>query len=247
MTVDLDHRMNNGLQFRANYTWSKNLDLGSGVGGSQTLNSAMTIMNPYDLRRDWGLSPLDLRHQAGGYLNYDLPFGNGKALLGGATGALNKVVGGWRMGTIVSFRSGFEFSPLVGSNRSGNGDTSVQPDRPNINPAFTGNLIVGTQKKWFDPNAFSLPTAGTFGNVPRGYISGPGLEAVDFSLFKTTNISERFNLEFRGECFNVLNHTNLGNPSLGIFSGTSVNPSAGLITTTSTASRQIQFGLKLLF
>jgi len=207
----------------------------------------MTIVNPYDLRRDWGPSPLHIPHQAGGFLNYDLPFGAGKTLLKGVTGPVDKLVSGWRVGGIINVRSGFSFSPLVGSNRSGNGDTSVNPDRPSLNPASTGPIIIGTQRQWFNPNAFSLPTAGTFGNVGRGTIRGPALQTVDFSLFKRTNISEQVRLEFRSEFFNVLNHTNFGNPSLGVFSGPSINPTAGLITTTATTSRQIQFGLKVLF
>jgi len=67
------------------------------------------------------------------------------------------------------------------------------------------------------------------------------------SLFKTTKLTERTNLQFRAEFFNALNHPNFGTPNATVFAGTAFNPSAGLITTTATTSRQIQFGLKLVF
>ena len=75
---------------------------------------------------------------------------------------------------------------------------------------------------------------------------------VDASLFKNTNITEKIPLQFRAECFNVLNHTNFATPNLTVFSKNSggqfiISPSAGLITATATPSRQIQFGLKLIY
>jgi hypothetical protein len=70
---------------------------------------------------------------------------------------------------------------------------------------------------------------------------------VDFSVFKNTSITERLRLQFRAEFFNLLNRANLGTPNATVFSGTSINPSAGLITTLATTPRQLQFGLKLMF
>jgi hypothetical protein len=73
------------------------------------------------------------------------------------------------------------------------------------------------------------------------------LTDVDASLFKTTSITERANLQFRAEVFNVMNHPNFGTPNATVFSSGAISPSAGLITSTATTSRQIQFGLKLIF
>ncbi len=92
-----------------------------------------------------------------------------------------------------------------------------------------------------------LPTPGTYGNIGRGTLTGPGLADVDFSLFKDTAISEKATVQFRAEFFNLLNHSNFGPPNATVFSGTSISPSAGLITTTATFPRQIQLGLKLIF
>src|ERR1019366_916569 len=108
-----------------------------------------------------------------------------------------------------------------------------------------GPVIVGSVKGWYNPNAFLLPTAGTFGNVSRGSFVAPGLTTFDTSLFKKISINERWNLQLRVEAFNILNHANFGTPNPVVFSGTSISPSAGIITTTATTSRQIQFALKL--
>jgi hypothetical protein len=77
--------------------------------------------------------------------------------------------------------------------------------------------------------------------------AGPGLTNVDASLFKDTAISERARLQFRAEVFNLLNTANFGTPNATVFSNGAISPSAGLITATATTSRQIQFGLKLIF
>ena len=116
-----------------------------------------------------------------------------------------------------------------------------------MNPSFTGPVVLGTPTRWFDPNAFALPLAGTYGNLSRGVFRGPGLSALDVSAFKNTAMSERASLQFRAEIFNVLNRANFGTPNAVAFSGAAFSASAGLITVTTTASRQIQFGLKLIF
>jgi hypothetical protein len=246
LQVDVTRRMTRSLQFRANYTWSKNLDMNSGLTGAQATNQAQMILDRNDLRTDWGPSALNVAHQAHISGTFELPFGHGQPWLAGTTGVAGKLVGGWQLNGIATFMSGFPFTPQVGSNRSGDGDTR-NPDRPSLNPSFAGSILPQTPGQWFNPNAFMLPTPGTYGNLGRGTLTGPGMTEVDLSLFKNTSVSERINLQFRAEIFNVLNHTNLGTPNPIVFSGGATSPSAGLITATATASRQIQFGLKLMF
>lgn len=246
LQMEITRRMGHGLQFRANYTYSRNLDFGSGLGSSQDNNSAQTLLNPYQPTVDWGPSPLDITHQVSGNVSYELPFGRGKRWLGGVSGLTDKLISGWQVNSVMTVLSGFSFSPVVGSNRSGNGDT-IAPDRPSLNPAFTGPQVVGSVTEWFNPNAYLLPTPGTFGDLRRGTLRGPGLAEVDSSLFKTTRISERLTLQFRAEFFNIANHANFRIPNTVVFSGTSISPSAGIISATATTSRQIQFGTKLIF
>ena len=150
------------------------------------------------------------------------------------------------MNGIVALLSGFPFTPQIGANRSGDGNLR-NPDRPSLNPSFSGPAILGKQTQWFDPNAFVMPAIGTFGNLGRGVFHGPGLSNVDLSLLKNISVSEKATVQFRTEFFNALNHTNLGTPNPIVFAGAAINPSAGLITTTATTARQIQFALKVIF
>jgi len=239
LQVDVSRRVSRRLEFRANYTWSKNLDMNSGLTGAQAQNQAQMIMNRYDLRRDWGLSALNIAGQASFSGSYELPFGTG------STGLRRKLLTGWQVNSITTLLTGFPFTPQAGSNRSGDGNTR-NPDRPSLNPSFSGPIVLGIQAQWFNPNAFTLPSPGTFGSLGRGVYVGPGLADVDLSLFKNTALSERVNLQFRSEFFNLLNRTNWGTPNATVFSGTSISPSAGLITTLATTPRQIQFGMKLI-
>jgi hypothetical protein len=246
LQTDFTQRIMHGLQFRANYTFSKNLDMNSGLTGAQSANQAQMIMDRNDLSRDWGPSALNPANQASISGHYELPFGKGQRFLANAGAAANRAVGGWQINLNTTLLSGFPLTPLAGSNRSGDGDTR-NPDRPSLNAAFTGPVITGNPNRWFNPAAFVLPAQGTWGNLGRGVYNGPGLATVDFSLFKDTALSERVGLQFRAEAFNLLNHTNYGTPNATVFTGTAVNSSAGLITSTATFSRQIQLGLKLTF
>jgi hypothetical protein len=243
---DVIRRYSHGFQMRGNYTWSKSLDMNSALTGAQANNQAQMVLNRNNLRMDWGPSALNVKYQASISGTYELPFGRGKQWLRDGNGVAGKVVGGWQLNAIATLLSGFPFTPQIGSNRSGDGDTR-NPDRPSLNSSFTGPIILGNPNEWFNPNAFVLPTAGTYGNLGRGTFTGPGLADLDVSLFKNTGLSERTNLQFRAEFFNVLNRANFGTPNAIVFSGTNTSSSAGLITTTATTSRQIQFGLKLIF
>ena len=238
--ADLTRRLSRGLQFRAAYTWSKNLDMNSGLTGAQSQNQAQMVMDRNGLRRDWGPSALNAASQLSMSTTYELPFGRS------AHGMRGKVLGGWQLNGIVTLLTGFPFTPQLGANLSGDGDTR-NPDRPSLNPAFSGPVILGQQAQWFDPHAFATPAAGTWGNLGRGVYTGPGLADVDFSLFKNAAVSERARLQLRAEFFNLLNRANLGTPSATVFSGASISPTAGLITSLAATPRQIQMGLKLIF
>ena len=117
-----------------------------------------------------------------------------------------------------------------------------------VRPDLVGPIrIIGSVDQWFDPHAFSMPLSGTFGNVGRGQLTGPGLTNFDMSLFKKFVVDEKRTVQFRAEAFNVFNHPNFASPNPVTFSGNNYSSSAGVITATSTTSRQIQFALKLLF
>jgi len=250
-TVSLTKRARSGLTFRTSYTFSKVLDINSGLLSGQHQNEAGTVLNRFNMRMNKGIASYSNAHQFSTNFLYQLPFGNGRAFGSGATGLVEKLIGNWQWNGIVSAQSGFPIMPLVGSNRSGNGDAR-NPDVPNWNPNFKGNAVlgVGEFKKtghYFDPNAFVLPLAGTFGNVARGALMGPGYFNVNTSFFKRIPLKESLNLQFRAEAFNVLNHATFRFPELIVFSGTDIAGSAGVIRETANRERQIQFALRLEF
>jgi hypothetical protein len=246
LQLDVNRRLTAGLQVRANYTWAKSLDMNSAPTIAQANNQPQLALDRNNLRRDWGPSALNVAHQATISGLLELPFGRGKKWAGGAGPLAQALAGGWQLNGIATLLSGFPLTPTVGANRSGDGNTR-NPDRPNLNPSFTGPLILGQPNRWFDPSAFALPTVGTYGNLGRGVLRGPGLSSVDVSAFKNFALTERTSLQFRAEFFNALNRSNFGNVNPVVFAGAAVSGSAGLITTTTTTSRQIQFGLKLIF
>ena len=250
-SVSLTKRSARGLTFRTNYTFTKVIDLDSGILSTSAQNDPATILNPYNRKLNRGLASYNPLHQFSSSFSYALPFGSGKALGRGASGWVEKLIGDWQWNGIFSARSGFPVTPWLGLNQSGNGDTRI-PDLPNWNPNFKGKVTLGADGfrktgRYFDPNAFLLPPTGTFGNVSRGALRGPSAYNVDTSLFKRVAVREGLSLQFRAEFFNILNHANFDTPNPILFSGTGTNASAGVITETANRERQIQFALKLLF
>ncbi|MDE3179803.1 MAG: carboxypeptidase regulatory-like domain-containing protein [Acidobacteriota bacterium] len=248
LQVDVNHHFDHGLQLRGVYTYSKSLDDGAAWSSSVAANTPAYVMYPGDPMLDWGLSPFDVRQQAAIDGAYDLPVGRRKLFLSQYHGWREKLVSGWTLTGITTLQSGFPFSPQLGFNPTNNGDTR-NPIRPSYNPAFTGNNILGNPNQYFNPNAFMVPVSGTYGNVGRDPLIGPGIAALDLGLTKNTSISERVHLQFRAEFFNIFNHTNFNTPNTVVFTSNSTTPSptAGVVNSTSTTSRQIQFGLKLIW
>jgi hypothetical protein len=241
LQIDVNRRFQHGLQFRGVYTYSKSLDDGTALNSSVGSNAPGFVMFPLYPKLDWGPSTSDVRNLAVINASYALPF---KARGAGA----KKLAEGWSVSAIETAQSGFPFTPSLGYNPTNNGD-SRNPIRPSVNPAFSGPVILGTPNQWFNPAAFVNPAAGTYGNLGRDTLTGPGLTELDFSLLKTTPITERAKLQFRAEFFNILNHANFGIPNTVVYTaaGTTPSPTAGVITNTATTSRQIQFGLKVLW
>jgi hypothetical protein len=211
-------------------------------------NAPGFVMFPSKLKLDWGPSTSDARHIAVINSSYELPFGSSKKFLASQHGLSQKLISGWTLSGVETIQSGLPFTPQLGFNPTNNRD-SRNPIRPSWNPAFSGPTILGGPNQYFNPNAFILQPAGTYGNVGRDVLYGPGLATTDLSLAKNTSISEKLRLQFRAEFFNIFNRANFGSPNAVVFASASATPSptAGVITSTSTTSRQIQFGLKLLW
>jgi hypothetical protein len=231
--VTLNKHFSHGLQFLSSYTFSKSLDYNSLSTGESYI-----LQNAYNPRGDYGPSEFDVRHRfvLSGF--YQLPF---KA---------NRLVNGWEIGTVVQAQTGNPLNPTLAINPGVS--LTVRPD-------VTGPIrVTGDPAGWFGTSAvfateFASPCVGTIchpGNLSRNAITGPKFVNTDFSVIKNTKLTERFNLQFRGEMFDIFNHPNFGNPGL-VFTPTS--KTFGAITSTRFptgdfgSARQIQFSLKLKF
>lgn len=244
LEVDVNYRSSHGLQLRAAYTYSKALDDGDSLNTSVATNSPAFVANPLRPDLDYGRGSFDIRHAAVINATYDLPLRHGKSAQDNPW--LKWLIGNWQLSGIETIQTGLPFTPQLSYNPSNDGD-GRNPVRPSVNPSFAGPLILGDSNRYFNTRAFIPPLAGTYGNAPRNFLQGPGLAETDFSLAKKVSLSDRVNLQFRAEFFNLFNHTNLNTPNPVVFTSATSGPSptAGVITSTSTSSRQIQLGLKL--
>lgn len=247
----LERRYSNGLAFHVNYTWSHSLDIASNANlGAQNGGDFRDARYP---NAEYGNSDFDIRHHAVVTVLYDLPFGRGKRFASGIGTPLNQVIGGWQISTIGSFASGnwYTVTSNAGvSNADGGGNVgnSDRPDligNPNAKPCVPGT--------WFNTCAFTVATLGTFGDVGRNTIQGPGFEIIDFSLQKEFRVNERSHFEFRAEMFNVLNHYNPLFARSGPQNANNAtvydpsNPGLFGVITAARPPRQIQLALKFLF
>ena len=248
LQVELNHRFSGGLALRGSYTFSKAIDDGDSLNATTSGGEPALASNPFDLPADRGLANFDVRNVGVISALYALPVGHGAHFAGNVTGFGKFLISGWNIGSIVTLQGGFPFTPQLSYNPSNNGD-SRNPVRPYVNPDFTGPVILGSPSEWFNPAAFLAPPNGSgfYGNLGRDTLIGPGLAAWDLSFLKNTRLTERTDLQFRAELFNVLNRANFNTPNAVVFTPAGVSPTAGIITSTSTTSRQIQFGLKLLW
>jgi len=236
--VRADKRFSHGLSFGANYTWSKYLGnitepgtaLGNGVGNLIYQDAYST-----DRHANYGPTADDVKHRVNFHWIYELPFGKGRLWL--ANNPLRYVLGGWTLGNISTFQTGAALSITTQTNNCN--CFSAGPQRPNV----TGdpNTSSHTVAAWFNTSAFSQPAAYTFGNAGVGIIRGPGVIQIDMSLIRNFKITERVRTEFRTEVFNIINHTNLGNP------GTTFGSATFGVISSAAPARQIQLGVRITF
>ena len=234
-------RLSRGFTALASYTWSKSLDDASNFFSSA--GDPNFPQNSFDAAAERGRSNFDVRHRLSLSYSYALPFGKGRQFLTD-DGWVSTLLSGWETYGIVTLQSGRPFTVALLSeiDNSGTGRSILgfgANDRPNLvgNPELSNQ----TTLQWFNTAAFGFPAPGTFGNAGRNILDGPGFQNVNASLVKNTALSERVNLQFRAEVFNLFNHPNFNLPDNFLGS-----PTFGRITS-ARDPRHIQFGLKLLF
>lgn len=221
MQVNLKRNLSRGLRFNANYTWSHTID--------DAIGFFKDYQNPNDFRAERASSDQDVRHNFAFDAGYDIPFRswfeNGPRWL----------VDGWQLNTIIQARSGLP----VNVTRTGGifGGFSFRPDVvPGVDPYCANYRVPDCQ---FNPDAFSDPGPGVFGNAGRNLLRGPRFTQVDASLFKNTKLSETTSLQLRLEVFNLFNFANYADPSGGLSCGGAVGACATFGTSTSTVGNQL--------
>lgn len=246
LQLGLVRRFDEGLRFQISYTWSKCLDDSSVLLRNDADNSGQLALDKDRRTLDRGLCSFDLRHNFTSNFSYELPFGRE------LTGLAAHIAKGWQLSGIVTLNSGNPFTVINGFDQSRSKPGEVATDRPNLRAGATNNPVLGDPAQYFDPRAFELQAPGFYGNLGRNTLIGPGLATVDALLVKTFDVAPGKVVQFRAEMFNLFNRPNFEAPNqrartVFVDGQGRVNGSAGRLTRTVTTSRQIQFGLKVLF
>jgi hypothetical protein len=240
LLVSIQHRFNRGFTLLTNYTWSHCL---SDADHTQSLQ-APQYEQTYNRAGDYGNCNFDIRHQSNTSLVALSPF-TGKSLVA-------RVFGQWQLAPIFSIRSGLPMNITTGTDVS---QTGINLDRPNVVVPNAVYLNGSDPTHYLNPAAFAPAAAGTYGNLGRNVLIGPGAINFDLSLSRNFRIKERYELTPRVEAFNVINHPNFGAPvtvltssQFGVITGSSQVGLNGSVTSASAGDPRIfQFALKLQF
>ena len=221
--LGVNKRMSKGVQFGLAYTLSKVI--------TDSPDDRTTIAQ--DLRNlgaDRAIASFDKTHIFVTNYIWELPF------FRDADKLVYNLLGGWQIGGIYRLETGTPLTVTISPNRANSFFGGGQ--RPDLITNPEGSRTI---EQWFNPAAFALPAVNTFGNAGRSLMRGPGLNLCDLSIYKNFRISETVRLQFRGELFNALNHTNFS----GV--GTTFGSTTYGRVTSALEPRQIQFGVKLNF
>jgi hypothetical protein len=248
LEVQVTRQLSKGLQAGVSYAWGKIIDSSSASAFIDNYaNSSPRLW--FDERNGRGLADFDIRQNLTVNYIWEIPSFRAKPRV------LQWALNGWQYGGILHVASGEPFTPIITGDPLGmKGD---QFDRPDVlrGPGCSASLVnPGNPLDYIKTQCFAFPKPSTrFGDAGRNILIGPGILNLDTSLFRNIGRLEKFHAQFRAEFFNVLNHTNFASPvvptnntSLFGANGTPIS-SAGVLTSTTTTSRQIQFGLKLIW
>jgi hypothetical protein len=245
LTAILRQRTAHGFSGMLSYTWSHDQDItddSNGTGNTQ---------NNYNISQDYGDSGWDIRQRFVGIGSYELP------KLEASKPVLRYSLGGWQINAIVNLQTGTPYNVILDFDNANISQPRDSVQRPNaLHTPYTMHCTTKNyinQTPCIDATAFAVPAPYTFGDARRDLAHGPGLENVNFSLFKTFPIYERLSFQMRAEAANLFNHPSVSNPASDISSPTfNGNQAAtysgfGIISGTQSGSRAIQLAGKLIF
>lgn len=242
--LKLEKRFVRGGTILGSYTWAKLisdtdtltgwLEPGGGGGGAQDY---------YNVRAERALALYDVPHRVVVSYIVDLPFGKGQHFGGNVKGVADKFISGWGVNGDSTFQSGFPLPISTAVNTTNSFGGGQRPNRTGISANESGSAQ-SRLNQWFNTAAFSLPASFTFGNAARTFSDARshGIANYDFTVFKNTYITEKINLQFRMEVFNLFNRVQFGYPSTALG-----NANFGVVTGQYNTPRLVQFALRLLF
>jgi hypothetical protein len=237
LQLSLNRRFSTGLTVGSQYAWSHS------IGDTNGSNDARTAANNYSFSADYGSNQSDVRQTFNLNALYELPYGARKKF-GANAGKLGQgILGGWQLGGLFNARTGLPIEVLITrpdivykNNLTGaitpgpvvtsgvvqttpvinvpGGGSSRNTRRPDLVPGVNPYVVNGGTL-WVNPAAFAVPQPGTFGNLGRNALRGPDISQLDLTLSKTVAVTERVKLQFRAECFNILNHAVFAVPGGG--------------------------------
>jgi hypothetical protein len=238
MQVKLERRTSKGLAFLLSYTRSKLLDDASSVFSNTIFTGPVAnypVADSYNRKLERDVSSGDIPNVFTGSVTYNLPFGTGHGF--GMRGLIGKVIGGWRVNSVISIQSGIPLAVTQATNFNAFAGFGIQrPDR-------VGNPVLDNPSTamWFDTAAFQTAPQFTIGTSTRNPVRGPGVRNMDLALVRQTKLQENVNMEFRAEFFNFTNTPLLSAPAV-------VLGNAGFGSITSAGDpRVIQCAMKLTF
>ena len=231
--INLRRRYSRGLSLLANYTYSK--DLTNAPDFRSAMDESSIPQNNNDLTAEKGPG-CDVRHRFALSAVYAIPaYRRAQWML--------LVTQNWTFATIYQIQSGMPFTVSVFGDTANSGTVlGENPIRANVTgqPVFAPGTR--TADEWFNPAAFAAPPAFTFGDAGRNTVYGPGMQTMDIALQRAFRLTERLNLQFRGEAFNALNKVNLGTPNRFVNT-----PQFGTITMAMTPGREVQLSARVSF
>ncbi|MBV8728838.1 MAG: hypothetical protein JO336_03420 [Acidobacteriia bacterium] len=249
LQVKAEKRFKSAGTMLAAYTFSKVLsDVESLTTWlDTTLGGDAGIQNYYNRRGEKSLSSFDVRQRLVLSYVYPLPIGKGQPLLANVHGLTDKLVSGWGVNGVTTFQRGLPLGLTATPNNLSAFNVGL---RPNVTAGCSPVLGGSAQSRltgWFNTSCYSVPAPYTLGDESRTdpLVRGPGINNFDFSLFKRTAFTERFNLEFRAEAFNLFNRVQFSPPNT--VDTTAANSTFGVISSQLNQPRLLQMALRLGF
>ncbi len=240
MQTKLEKRYGSGFSFLLSYTWSKAIgDYSFIPGEDRGIGANWGVQNALDLAAERSLLNQHVAHRAVVSYLYDLPIGRGQRFGSGWSRAMDAILGGWTIGGINSFITGFPMNLSVRGNPSGTGGFNL--DRPNVVGEWRTSRAERGPDRWFNTAAFARNDPYTFGNAGRNILEAPGTIKFDLALHKNFQIKEGMRVQFRAEAFNAFNSPIFDGPNLQVG-----NRNLGVISRAA-PGRVMQMGFKFIF